>query len=70
MPIEPQPGDDPLEAEFGEPTVKRTVYEPFFGWEYMYQDMPRPYYSYTDIRSYGPEGELGLPYYERERMEI
>ena len=70
VPIETQPGDDPLEAEFGEPTVKRTVYEPFFGWEYMYQDMPRPYYSYTDIRSYGPEGDLGLPYYERERMEI
>ena len=59
-----------MEAEFGEPTVKRTVYEPFFGWEYLYQDMPRPYYSYTDLRSYWPEGELGIPYYERERMEI
>lgn len=57
---------DPLSADFGEPTDKRTVYDPFFGWEYMFQDMPRPYETMTDERSYGPEGNLGKPYYIRD----
>lgn len=57
---------DPLSGDFGEPTEKRTVYDPFFGWEYMFQDMPRPYETMTDERSYGPEGNLGKPYYERD----
>jgi hypothetical protein len=70
MPIEAPQQDDPLVPEFGTPTVQHTVYEPFFGWEYLYQDMPKPYYTYTDRASYGPEGELGYPYYERERREV
>ena len=70
FPIETKRGDDPIEAEFGTPTIQHQVYEPFFGWEYLYQDMPKPYYSYTDRASYGPEGALGYPYYERERRGI
>ncbi len=57
---------DPLAEDFGEPTVKQTVYDPFYGWEYMFQDMPRPYETMTDERSYGPKGQLGKPYYERD----
>lgn len=60
-------GEDPLEREFGTPTIAQNVYQPFFGWEYMWQDMPRPYASYNDAESYGPKGCLGKPYYERER---
>jgi hypothetical protein len=58
--------DDPLVAREGEPTIKRTVYNPLYGWEYIYYDMPRPYYTYTDKDSYGPGGNLGKPYYERD----
>ena len=58
---------DPLSADFGDPTVKQSVYDPFFGWEYMFQDMPRPYETMTDERSYGPKGQLGIPYYERDK---
>lgn len=70
VPVRLGPGDDPYIEEFGEPTIKHTVYDPFLGWEYLYQDMPFPYYSYNDMRSYGPNGELGLKYYERERRGI
>ena len=66
-PVKLAPGADPLEADFGDPTVKHTVYNPFFGWEYLYQDMPRPYAAYNDKESYGPLGDLGKPYYDRER---
>lgn len=70
LPIETKRGDDPLEEEFGQPTVAHQVYEPFFGWEYLYEDMPKPYYSYTDRASYGPEGNLGYNYFERERRVL
>jgi hypothetical protein len=32
----------------------------------MYQDMPRPYRTYTDKNGYGPESDLNLPYNIRE----
>jgi hypothetical protein len=60
-------GEDPLEREFGVPTQEQTVYAPLFGWEYLYQDMPKPYLSYEEKSSYGPNGDLGKPYYQRER---
>lgn len=63
-------GTDPMDAEFGTPTVARIVYDPFYGWEYMYQDMPHPYYTYNELHSYGPEGDMGLPYYVRERRDV
>jgi hypothetical protein len=58
--------DDPIVAMEGEPTIRRTVYDPLYGWEYMYSDMPRPYCTYSDKDSYGPDGNLGKPYYERD----
>ena len=60
-------GEDPLEPEFGTPTIEQNVYEPLYGWEYLYYDMPRPYETYNEKESYGPNGDLGKPYYQRER---
>lgn len=51
----------------GTPTIQRTVYDPFYGWEYIWDDMPRPYTTYQEGESYGPNGNLGKPYYERQR---
>lgn len=70
VPVLAEPGTDPYEAEFGTPTIQRTVYDNFFGWEYLYQDMPKSYYTYEDDRGYGPNGCMGMKYYERERRYI
>ena len=59
--------EDPLRPDWGDPTVKQDVYQPLFGWEYIWQDMPRPYDTYNEKESYGPNGDLGKPYYLRER---
>lgn len=59
--------EDPLRPDWGDPTVRQDVYQPLFGWEYLWQDMPRPYDTYRDKESYGPRGDLGKPYYKRER---
>jgi hypothetical protein len=60
--------EDPITAlDYGAPTIQRTVFDPFFGWEYIWQDMPKPYSTFTPKESYGPEGDLGKPYYQRER---
>jgi hypothetical protein len=58
--------DDPVDMESGRPTIEETVHDPFFNWEYVYQDMPRPYRTYADGKGYGPDGELGLAYIQRE----
>lgn len=70
VPVYLKPGEDPLEHEMGEPTIQRTVYGPFYGWEYLYQDMPKPYYTYDDLSGYGPDSNMGYKYYERERRSI
>jgi hypothetical protein len=67
VPVNLRPGDDPIADQFGEPTIRRNVYDPMFGWEHLYQDMPMAYYSYNAMHSYGPEGDMGMTYYERER---
>ena len=67
LPVSRAPGNDPLEDNMETPPIAREVYNPLLGWEYLYQDMPRPYETYTPEDSYGPEGNLGKPYYERER---
>lgn len=67
VPVLREFGEDPIEREFGTPTVERPVHTPLFGWEHMFEDMPKPYYTYTGKDSYGPDGDLGRPYYERMR---
>lgn len=70
VPVRLGPGDDPYVEEFGQPTIQRTVYDPFLGWEYLYQDMPHRFYTYNPMHGYGPEGNMGLKWYERERREF
>lgn len=67
VPVRRPDAEDPLARDYGTPNVARTVYNPLFGWEYVWQDMPRPYETYTEKGSYGPGGDLGKPYYARER---
>ena len=54
VPVRQAPEEDPLFVNFGSPTIPREVYDPFFGWENMWYDMPRPYETMTAERSYGP----------------
>lgn len=61
--------DDPIYAHFGTPTVPTEVYHPLYGWEDMYEDMPRPYYTYRAADGYTAGGKLGKPYYKRVRLE-
>lgn len=64
-------GEDPLDDWDGTPTKNdHKVYEPFFGWEYLYQDMPTEFYTYTDLTGYGPESNMGYDYVARERRSI
>lgn len=67
VPVRQAPEEDPLFVNFGSPTEPREVYDPFFGWENMWYDMPRPYPTMTPERSYGPDGDLGKMYYERDK---
>ena len=57
---------DPLNKDFGTPDIQKEVYNPLYGWEYMYYDMPRKYYTYSDKYGYGPDSDLGKTYYERD----
>lgn len=57
---------DPIEAHFGTPDIPQKVYEPLFGWEYLYYDMPKKHYTYSEKESYGPGGKLGKPYFVRD----
>ncbi len=50
-------GDDPLDAEAGNPTFPCDVYDNFYGWADLYKKMPKEYYSYSDAESYGPNGK-------------
>ena len=53
------------QVEFGDPTIKRDVYDPLYGWEYLYYDMPAAYYTYVESEGYGPNGKIGKLYYDR-----
>ena len=60
-----RPEDDPGRKDFGDPTIKKDVYDNIFGWEYLFYDMPAPYKTYEEERGYGPNGKVGRKYYER-----
>lgn len=67
VPVKLPAQSDPLYSRFGNPTLEETVYDPFYGWEYMWSDMPRPYETYSERESCGPNGLINKPYYMRER---
>ena len=56
---------DPSMWEFGDPTVKKEVYNNVFGWEYLFEDMPKPYKYYDEDMGYGANGKVGRKFYER-----
>lgn len=56
---------DPSMWEFGDPTVKKEVYNNVFGWEYLLEDMPKPYKYYDEDMGYGANGKVGRKFYER-----
>jgi hypothetical protein len=56
---------DPSLWEVGDPTVKKEVYNNVFGWEYLFEDMPKPYKFYDEDMGYGPNGKIGRKFYER-----
>jgi hypothetical protein len=58
------PGD-PSRKDYGDPTVKKEVYNESFGWEYLFYDMPKPYKTYDDDEGYGAGGKVGRKFYER-----
>lgn len=59
--------EDPMEASFGTPTVARTLHDPSYGWELLYDDMPRELDTYCEKYSYGPDGDFGKQYFERDK---
>lgn len=61
-------GYDPAARNYGDPTVKKEVYDNQFGWEYLFQDMPRPFKTYDEDEGYGPNGKVGKKFYERVEM--
>ena len=61
-------GWDPASRFYGDPTVKKEVYDNQFGWEYLFYDMPRPFKTYDEDEGYGPKGKVGRKFYERLEM--
>lgn len=57
--------NDPASKDFGDPTIKKDVYDNQYGWEYLYEDWPVPYKHYDEDYGYGPNGIVGKKYYER-----
>lgn len=61
-------GYDPGSRWYGDPTVKKEVYDNQYGWEYLFYDMPRPFKTYDEDEGYGPKGKVGRKFYERIEM--
>ena len=56
QPVYPDPGTDPVEKEFGTPTIAMLTHDNTYNWWDKYPAPPEPYYTFTDDISYGPEG--------------
>ena len=61
-------GYDPGVRGYGEPTIRKEVYDNQYGWEYLFYDMPRPFKTYDEDEGYGPKGKVGKKFYERIEM--
>ena len=61
-------GYDPATRFYGDPTIKKEVYDNQYGWEYLFHDMPRPFKTYDEDEGYGPKGKIGRKFYERLEM--
>lgn len=47
---------NPVDVEFGTPTIEKLVHNTDFNWWDNYPPMPEPYETFSDEISYGPEG--------------
>jgi hypothetical protein len=56
QPVYQRPEDDPVRAEFGEPTVPELAHDNMFNWWDDYPAIPGPYETFTRETGYGPEG--------------
>ena len=56
QPISVPPEEDPIESQFGSPTIRKAVHNSKFNWADDYPTMPLPYDTYRDEEGYGPEG--------------
>ena len=56
LPVFPEKGSDPVEAEFGTPTIAMLTHDRTLNWADGYPKQPKPYYSFYKEMSYGPEG--------------
>ena len=59
--------EDPLAAQYGAPTESRLLHDECYGWELLYDDMPRELDTYCEKYSYGPQGDFGKKYFERDK---
>ena len=59
--------NDPLEETFGTPTVPQELHDPSYVWELLYDDMPRELDTYEEKYSYGPYGDFGKKYFQRDK---
>lgn len=56
QPISVPVEEDPIESQFGTPTLPKEVHNSKFNWADNYPPMPLPYDAYRDEEGYGPEG--------------
>ncbi len=59
--------EDPLAVQYGQPTEARCLHDERYGWELLYDDMPRELDAYCEKYSYGPHGDFGKRYFERDK---
>ena len=65
VPVVIKDPNDPHKKNYGSPTIKKDVYNEAFGWEYLFEDMPKPYKVYEEENGYGASGKIGRKFYER-----
>jgi hypothetical protein len=56
QPVYTEPKDDPVRAEFGEPTVPELAHDAMFNWWDDYPALPEPYGTFAWDDGYGPDG--------------
>lgn len=58
--------EDPLAFQYGTPTIPQQLHDESYGWELLYDDMPRELDTYCEKYSYGPNGDFGKKYFQRD----
>jgi hypothetical protein len=56
QPVYGDPSEDPIQQEFGKPTIPALVHDRTFNWWDNYPPVPEPYEHFSDTMGYGPKG--------------